>query len=234
MISMTGASVNSSEAACKRSRGRPKDESLHERRREEILEKATAEFARRGYPNTDVQFIADPLGVSKGTVYRYFASKERLFLAAVERGVRQLDDIMFAIIHSDADPLDRLTLATRAYLEFFEKNPGLVELFIQERAEFRDQRKPIYFEHGCKNECPFRELLEGLVASGRVRKMPVERIMNVTGDLVYGTMFTNHVSGRKKAFEEQAADIMDIVFNGILSDAERGRRPRKGVNGRKH
>ena len=76
------------------------------------------------------------------------------------------------------------------------------------------------------------DLLEGLVAAGRVRRMPVERIMNVMGDLVYGTVLTNHIAGRKKSFEEQTADIMEIMFNGILSDGERGRRPRRGANGR--
>src|SRR3954462_695441 len=110
---MTDASANSAAVAgvaalavCnKRTRGRPKDLSLHDRRREEILEKATAVFAKHGYPNTDVQFIADPLRISKGTVYRYFPSKEQLFLAAVERGVRRLDQIMHDVIGREGDPL---------------------------------------------------------------------------------------------------------------------------------
>ena len=223
---MTGASLKSRPRAKKcRPRGRPCDLGLRERRREQILEKATAVFARHGYPNTDVQFIADPLGVSKGTVYRYFPSKERLFLAAVERGVRRLDEVMLREITADRDPVERLVSATRAYLEFFQAHPALVELFIQERAEFRERRKPVYFEHGCSNEGPWRDLLEGLIAAGRLRKVPTRRIMNVMGDLVYGTMFTNYVAAREQSFEQQAADIIDVVFNGILTDAERRRTP---------
>jgi hypothetical protein len=34
-------------------------------------------------------------------------------------------------------------------------------------------------------------------------------------------MFTNHFAGRDKPFDAQAQDILDVVFNGILSDAER-------------
>src|SRR5688572_32321478 len=82
-------------AECPKSpRGRPRNEALHERRHDEILRKAVEVFARHGYPNTDVQFIADPLGISKGTVYRYFESKERLFLAAVTWGVERLEEHM--------------------------------------------------------------------------------------------------------------------------------------------
>ena len=35
-------------------------------------------FAQHGYGNTDVQFVADALHMGKGTVYRYFPSKEAL------------------------------------------------------------------------------------------------------------------------------------------------------------
>jgi len=220
---MTRASAKSPLGLQRNGRGRPRDEALQERRREQILEKATRVFAEHGFPNTDVQFIADPLGISKGTVYRYFPSKELLFLAAVERGVRQFDETMErATAHPDG--VHVLITATRAYLEFFESHRDLVELFVQERAEFRGKRKAIYFERGCDKECGFKAMLEGLIAQGRLRPdIPVERVMTVIGDLVYGTVITNHFAGRRKPFGEQAADIIDVVFNGILTDGERRR-----------
>ena len=57
------------------------------------------------------------------------------------------------------------------------------------------------------------------------RQMPVERITDVISDLVYGTMFTNYFTGHRKPPEEQACDILDVVFNGILSESERQRKP---------
>jgi hypothetical protein len=52
--------------------------------------------------------------------------------------------------------------------------------------------------------------------------------MNVLGDLVYGTMFTNHFSGRHRPLADQAEDILDVVFHGILTPAERRRRRARG------
>ena len=49
----------------------------------EILDAAVLTFAAHGYNQTDVQEIADRVGVGKGTVYRHFGNKEALFLAAV-------------------------------------------------------------------------------------------------------------------------------------------------------
>ena len=69
----------------------------------------------------------------------------------------------------------------------------------------------------------WRALYRSLIAEGRVRDMPVERITDVMSDLLYGTMFTNYFTGPRKPFEAQAVDILDVVFNGILSDTERRR-----------
>ena len=50
--------------------------------------------------------------------------------------------------------------------------------------------------------------------------MPVQRILNVVSDLLYGTIFTNYFAGRQQCAADQARDIVDIVFRGILSERE--------------
>jgi hypothetical protein len=109
-------------------------------------------------------------------------------------------------------------------LAFFEEHPQFVELLIQERALFKDRKKPTYFEHRERNLERWRLMLAWLIDQGRLRQMPPERILDVVNDLVYGTMFTNYFAGRTRSYREQAQDILDIVFYGILSDEERKRR----------
>src|SRR5262249_3213301 len=121
----------------KRGPGRPRDAARAERRREAILDTAALVFARHGYPNTDVQYVADALGLAKGTIYRYFPSKQELFLAAVDRGVRRLWEAVDAAFVEGADPLEQVAACVRAYLRYFQEHPQLVELMMQERAEFR-------------------------------------------------------------------------------------------------
>ncbi len=201
-------------------RGRPRDEQLTARRRDEILDVAGRMFARRGYPNTDLQVVADEVGVGKGTIYRYFPSKQELFLAAVDRAIRRLRDQVDASTTA-TDPLDQMQQAVRAYLAFFEANPELVELLIQERAEFKDREKPTYFIHCDEDVVKWHAVLRELIAAGRVRDIPVERITNVVGDLLYGTMFTNYFAHRRRSLEEQADEILDLALVGILTEAGR-------------
>src|SRR5690242_10928380 len=127
--------------------GRPKVKGLAELRREQILAAATEEFALRGYAGTDLQVVARRLDLGKGTVYRYFRTKEVLFLAAVDRGMRLLTARTNDAAARTLDPLDRIIRATHEYLEFFDEYPEFVELFVQERAQFRDRSRPTYFAH---------------------------------------------------------------------------------------
>ncbi len=216
------------ERAAPRRRGRPRDASLAARRSEEILTVATRLFAERGYPCLDVQVAADALGVGKGTIYRYFPTKRELFLAAVDRAMRLLREHVDAAAADEREPLAQITRAVRAYLEFFDKHPEFVELLIQERAEFKDRKKPTYFAHREANIVRWQELTRALIAQGLMRRMPAERITDVVGNLLYGTMFTNFFGGRAKDIAAQAEELLDVVFNGILTAAGKRRRASGG------
>lgn len=198
-------------------RGRPSDESLKVRRQEEIMDEAAKLFAEFGYHDADIQVLADRLEVGKGTIYRYFPSKEDLFLAAVDRAMLRLKATVDEKIAGVTEPLEQLSLAIHAYLAFFSHHREFVELLILERAEFKDRKMSTYFQHRDANLGPWRELFRSLIAEGRVRDMPVERIINVLSDLLYGTMFTTHFTGRRSPFAAQANDILDVLFHGILT-----------------
>jgi AcrR family transcriptional regulator len=205
--------------------GRPVDGELRDRRRDEILDAASALFAQRGYTETTTDMLAEKLGVGKGTIYRYFPTKRDLFLGAVDRLMRQLLDTIQDAVAPIDDPLDRIAHAIRTYLTFFAEHPEFVELIIQERAQFKDRKKPTYFEHRDADKERHHEFFRQLIAAHRVRGIPVDRLDDVLSDLVYGTMFTNYFTGRRRSAAEQAGDILDVVFHGILSESERQRRP---------
>src|SRR5581483_6852248 len=144
-------------------RGRPTDDEAKARKREEILACAARVFAARGFPGTDVQAVADAAGVAKGTLYLYFPSKEEMFLAAVDYGIKQLKAYIDSCIAEIADPLDRIGAAIRAYLRFFKEHPELVELLILERAAFRDRQTPTYFQHREAGRADWHAILRGLI-----------------------------------------------------------------------
>ena len=64
---------------------------LRQRRKEarpaEILAAALDLFVERGFAATKLDDVAARAGVSKGTLYLYFVSKEELFKAVIQQGI---------------------------------------------------------------------------------------------------------------------------------------------------
>jgi AcrR family transcriptional regulator len=60
----------------------------------EILEAAFTQFARNGYATTTLEQIAERAGVTKGTIYVYFDSKEHLFISMVREVTKATFDTM--------------------------------------------------------------------------------------------------------------------------------------------
>ena len=61
-----------------------------EERRQAIIEAAARLFAELGYTACEMERVAAELGIAKGTLYLYFSSKEALFYACVDAGMRQM------------------------------------------------------------------------------------------------------------------------------------------------
>lgn len=193
-------------------------------RRQAIIATASTLFAEIGYAECEMERVASHLGIAKGTLYLYFASKEELFYACVDLGMRTMQERVQGAARGVTDPFEKISCAIYAYLQFFAVHPEQVELLIQERAYFKNRKQPTYFQYRDANRGPWRELYGQLAQTGRIRSdLPVERILDTLGHLVYGTMFTNHFNGSTATLDEQHQATLEIVMCGILGENEFGK-----------
>jgi AcrR family transcriptional regulator len=201
-------------------RGRPAQNlTVLEARNEDILKAATFNFARHGYANTDIEVLAAELGIGKGTIYRAFPSKKELFFAALARGLKRMSEHISQRTARETADIDKMATGVRAYLEFFDKNPELIELFVQERAEFRDHPHSTYFEHRRTNIARWSSFMESLMQRGYVRKLQPDWLVETLNQLLYGQILLHHYSKDTKAtLVGRANDILTIFFTGILTD----------------
>jgi AcrR family transcriptional regulator len=82
----------------------------------EILDAALAVFAARGYRNTRLEDVGEAAGVTKGTIYHYFANKEELLLRAIERHHEQAFGRVEEILRDASGPMSaRLRLLVRRW-----------------------------------------------------------------------------------------------------------------------
>lgn len=62
----------------------------HETRKQQILEQSLLIFAKKGFQNTNLSYIADICRISRPTLYQYFKDKEQIFQFAIKHVTSEL------------------------------------------------------------------------------------------------------------------------------------------------
>lgn len=130
-----------------RSAGRRRGRGIETRDREitraAILAAAEQEFARHGMEAARTEEIAGRSGVTKGMIYHYFGSKEKLYEAALEHVFAPLLMSLQPFAAPDADPEKALEGVVRRILELSAQRPGVPAMLyfeaIQNRGAYYDK-----------------------------------------------------------------------------------------------
>jgi AcrR family transcriptional regulator len=77
---------------------------------------AASLFATKGYAATTTREIADALGVTKGTFYHHFPSKEDVLLEICEQSLSRITEAAIAIVDRTNEPRDRLESLIRSHV----------------------------------------------------------------------------------------------------------------------
>lgn len=105
------------------------------RTREKLLGAARAVFGRRGYIDATITEIAQEAGLSVGGLYRYFDSKQALFVAVIA----ELDDELFRAITGATtsfadDPRAVMLEANTAFVRRYVEDADLMAAFVESTA----------------------------------------------------------------------------------------------------
>ena len=101
-----------------------------------ILQSALDEFSDKGYHASTIDSIAERAGIAKGTVYRYFNTKEGLFNALKEDTISEFVEHARHDLSQEEDVLKIIESVIKNYLSFFEKNSAFFKVIIQEQKDF--------------------------------------------------------------------------------------------------
>ncbi len=186
--------------------------SCKRRKRQKILEAAARAFANEDYHRVKTDQIAAAAGVGKGTLFRYFSSKEELFIsttvyavevasAEVERAVAGLDN-----------PLERLEAAFEELVRFYRANACFFHMMRHHKALHDHQKhKDVHQRQGLLRG-KFSEIIEAGQASGHFRAIDAE----LAGNLLFGMMRTamrmSHVL--PEGSREFSRLVLDLFING--------------------
>lgn len=186
-----------------------------------ILDSAVTLFAQRGFAATEMDAIAASAGVAKGTVYHYFKSKDELFLAAASRTVDQLGEYIFESIACVDGPIAVIRTACRAVARFCQKHPEAAELFVQQRAVFRDSSPLMLLMTGRDEVQPFFvDIVQGAINDGVFRKVDPDEAVRAISNILYGLVVSSFLEGAAEKLVDRADLHIGFILDGLLSEGD--------------
>ena len=202
-----------------------------EARPDEMLDAALAVFSEKGFAATKVDEVARRAGVSKGTVYLYFPSKEALMEGIVRRAVapiaeRAVPDM--TAFEGDVRVPIAMLLETLQKLLADPRNLAVPRLILREIMNFPAIAEFYRLEVLGRVIPALTALVARGVASGQLRKVDPEMTVRSIVGPVIAHVALNEVFGIQPegglALDRLVANHLDILFHGI-SPAGEGEAP---------
>ena len=123
---------------------------IEAQKRESVIQAAAISFARNGYHGTTMDQIAEMLGVSKPTLYKYYKNKSELLHACDEKATARFLELARESVEMDGTALDKIKHYQYSSVEFLTDEFGRALALVEEtgldpegRQHWREARDEI-------------------------------------------------------------------------------------------
>jgi TetR/AcrR family transcriptional regulator, repressor for uid operon len=184
--------------------------------REKIIESAIECFAKTGFDRTKMEDIANIAGVSKGTLYLYFRSKEDLFYGICQNNLEkikgQLNDILVT--------KENLVSDAERFYDYFQKDinsrQNIVSLEMIVEATRNPRLKRVLMQHRLNQHRVISDFIELQIRKGFVRKdIDKDAIASGLIGLYEGLAIDQAIGAQDSSNKKAWSDTIRAIFAGI-------------------
>ncbi len=184
------------------------------RRREVILTAAAELFAGRDYASVQVEEVAKRAGVGKATLYRYFPSKEELYLESLERALGGLEQTLNAELAPRHQPATvRLCSMVSALADTLSEQLQTLKLLGGDQSDLADRTRRILRRRSQRTATALQQVLADGMASGEFRKVDLEIVPLLIIGMVHGGIM--QLGDRPRGALERS--VIDLLMSGITT-----------------
>jgi AcrR family transcriptional regulator len=194
---------------------------VSEERKDQIMNAAEEVFTKKGFDEARMDDIAEKTGLSKGTLYLYFKSKEDLVIAILDRifmgAFKQL--ITREVVEASAtEAIWRFTEeAIRDYLKMLRMMPIAYEfLALAFRNKIVQRALKQYFDVYMDALIP---LIQRGIDSGEFRQVDAEEVAIAAGAIFEGTVLLWVYDNTRINVERHIRSGIQLLLEGVLKPA---------------
>ncbi|MET0518809.1 MAG: TetR/AcrR family transcriptional regulator [Burkholderiaceae bacterium] len=198
-------------------------------RPQELLDAALALFVEKGFGATRSEEVAARAGVSKGTLYLYYPSKEELFKAVVrEHLLPHIAEGIELVAHYEGSTAELLSLVMREWwLRVGQGAVGGIGKVMLAEARNLPELAGFYVEEVIQpSHKLLGRLIERGIARGEFRAVPVESTVHVlVGPMLHMILYEHSFGsccplGGPAIDPPQVLEVqLDLILRGLRADA---------------
>jgi AcrR family transcriptional regulator len=129
---------------------------------ETILEAAARVFSGRPFHEVLIDEVATAAGVGKGTIYRYFETKEDLYFAALLYSFDELSAALAESLAQETSPRRRLERIAREVLSFSWDRREIFALLLSDERRFPKREEEMQKRREAMSRLAQEAILEGI------------------------------------------------------------------------
>lgn len=191
-------------------------------RREHILQAASDVFAERGIHKARIDDVAAAAGVSKGTIYWYFSSKDEIVFALVDAFFAHAHSGLVSLLDQPGSVTDRLRDYLRSYAATLEEHRHLAPLAMEFYAlALRRQRVRDFLErYYTRWTEASTALLDQGKARGEFRVTDTWSAARTFVELFDGAFLIWAITTDRTDLSERMMTALDLFLHGIAPERD--------------
>lgn len=183
-------------------------------REAELMATATRLFRQRGFHATSMQDLGEALGMNRGSLYHYIASKDDLLWTILTGALDRLEQRVVPVLDADARPVDRLERAIHEHLRVAADHADELSLIQIELRSLSPDRRADLIERRDAYEALWRAAIAEGIAAGHLRPFDV-RLAGI-GILSACNWFTQwYRPGGELSVDEIAEAFVALFLGGL-------------------
>ena len=182
--------------------------------RRAILDAAGSLFLEHGYEGLSMRQIAERIGYSATTIYRYYEDKDDLLFAIVHEGFLRFGGQLTKAAQSSGDPRERLAALGHAYIEFGLRNPVYYRLMFMQRFDFLFESRAEQQEPMVDSFAVLRGAVEQAMRAGVLRQGDPETTGVVIWSVVHG-ITSLAIADAKRFNKRQVRESTELAMRMI-------------------
>ncbi len=187
----------------------------------DLLQKGREYFIRYGLKKTSVEELAKAAGIAKGSFYKFFDSKEALFLAIHEESEKKMREDLIQKLESAVEPAEKLRSLLKNSFLYLEEDPLLLAVFSKEEPVNLSglMTSEQFREHYHQNIWFIEELVRQWQYEGIIRQLDPEVVSNLLGSTFYILLQKENLG------EEMYGRVLDMQIECLVNYLSGGKQP---------